>query len=466
MLHCAISLHTHGYDVFELQSKRAQTRNAKALCFQDVAASKAQQPTAWSCRNCGNTDTKRLTLCGSVRTCVCGVVAEQDLVATHRDRLGASEADDKTQRCDRTAPVVDPGDARDGDADVRRRERVAGATMTMVSSRGLRNASTVITESRLTELTPEARDALKSVRTLQQLERLFRTLSPIDEILKRHVRVTFDKTWSAVTQHARHCALRADACELRCQDRSAFCIAVAAFDLALDRILQNPHELPSLRRETIVILKSRLRVAADASQTRASAHLAAVKSTLALVLKPDFDVCKTCEVPTPSPAGPQREDFVGAGKAVQRLEELRHRQATGGPVRLQRTDSGVTSTDKSIATTGILEMRNVLLACCSSVGAHMRVQVKSLKALGSPGFLDKALALPCMRDADAQTLAFYIAIAAQKTISSLGKRVAPDGATCAKFLTNEAAALQAVAELLPLIKAEDAPDPSQEDSFL
>jgi hypothetical protein len=98
--------------------------------------------------------------------------------------------------------------------------------------RGLAEAQKILERGREREMRARSelldREELKRTRILEELEKMFRKLKPIDHSVFKEVRRRAAGLWLSAVRHAAVCT-RSSCCELRLVDRSPFIIASSVY---------------------------------------------------------------------------------------------------------------------------------------------------------------------------------------------------------------------------------------------
>ena len=268
----------------------------------------------WKCESCGNTDEKSQVVCNEATVCPCGiVVCMGSIVSTHREKLGASEAEDKTQHADR--PHEDKTDKYDRPPQTTEERRAARRCSGKISNIGGRSKGSgrlcnvqriseqMAAKETDTHQTLDQRQILKLQRILEETERMFIQLSPVDHAVKRAVRRAVDVIWNDCAVHSGCCSNAG--CELRLADRSAFIIAAAVFEITIDRLITRELEPDQISHEHVVDLQTRMQRSAAFNNSASLTQMATAKVMIRLMQEPEFDACVQCQQCTPVPATPR-----------------------------------------------------------------------------------------------------------------------------------------------------------------
>lgn len=409
-------------DVFLVFAKYDGERRKKRCDLTEQSGSKRRRvakhvpnesiPT-WECPECGNRDVESQVWHIEGYVCTCGVVVgiHGAMIDTVRERLGAQSQDDVTRRAD--APRVEGKDEEGKDcfdagplsAEERARKRRSDAHLSFVPARvpGLGricDAKSIVITDRVRDTQAQqiltAREKLKAVRILEQLERLFTMFAPIDAMVKRQVRITLEQIWTLAVQHAHACSRGGGCCELSLVSRSAFIVAASLLDHTVDRLISNEIVLSNVNREHIVNLQVRMRQSTEFSSSTSISQINTTKIIITLITMPDFDHAKPCH---------SLVKAVPPTRAV--LTTTKPPAVRNDVVPLYRTASSLSTADEPSDADEVvckhegIAMRDALAAVFASYKLdNMPVSARdgALQAIQSPRFMSRCREVPCLRE--------------------------------------------------------------------
>ena len=284
-----------------------------------------KKPTTetWQCAGCGTTDKTHQHQTKESLVCKCGAVVRMGgrVIHTHRERLGADEADDATTHADRVRVEANAFDGEAPTADERRQKRALVGKVTNVgaSSRLLdaqRRAEQAAAKEQLATRVADG-DALstkedsKLFKIVGELDAMFRLLAPVDSKIKSTTRRSADRLWKLAARHASSCT-RIDCCELRIFHRPTSVVATAVFEIILERIIHGLLVIDSVPRQHVLDLSTRLNRSASHINAGMLTQINGVKAVLSILDTPHFKICTPCApqavvatpapVPVPAPA--------------------------------------------------------------------------------------------------------------------------------------------------------------------
>lgn len=394
-----------GWDEQEQAEQAARDKSDAVRC------GKLPSTAKWWCELCGNKDELSVVQSVDGRVCPCGAVlrgsANIEEGAEWRchaeDDVGKNEAKKRTddpRNPERTLAQREI-EGESLSKEDRAAQRRGVAKQTSVGGRGLTDAQRILERERERELRTEsdltAREEVKRTRIVEELNKMFKRLKPIDPGVQREVRRTAHQLWHQAVHHANVCK-HASCCELRLVDRNPTTIASSVFSHTVDGILGGEVKLDGVAREHVVDLQMRMQRSAEFSNTSSLAQMATAKSMISLMQVTRHDLPSPC-VPHASP----------------QPSALKNPRVNAHPygVPLQRCDSDLAfqqREDQPSPIGGQLPLRNALgtvfLAHKSSLPASVRDG--AMCALRAPGFVASCKALVCLNDASLQAVAFCV----------------------------------------------------------
>lgn len=435
----------------------------------------------WRCENpkCNNTDVGSLIESKDGHCCPCGTMVRGAHIDSGEEwRCHADDGTDKNEakkRADRQAAPQLPSDIEHGPVAPEQRKaeraklRAAAGKNTHVpthkgNGRGLADAQKIIEEDREREQRAKSeltdREELKRTRILEQLQKMFKKLKPIDHAVCKEVRRSAAALWLDAVRHARACE-RASCCELRLVDRSPFIIASSVFSLTVDALINGELTISEpLDREHLVDLQMRMQRSTEFSNASSLTQMATAKSMLNLMQVPGFNACVPCELPV-VPAVPAKP--------------------TPLAVPLRRMDSTLSNSGEHSpsGSDDQLPMRNAVAQVFLAHKSELPVSVKdgAVRALGSPGFVSGCQQVECLKLASLQAVAFCVLNAvAREQADTSGPSFASGVALGAlnvqvahKLELDLAVAEEAIAAIRPLVPtdaASEASVPQEDDLFV
>ena len=463
------SRRTDGYDEQEAAEQRAVQRAA------DVRSGKAKKDPAWECEVCKNRDVSSIIDSIDGRCCPCGTMlrgvtnisVESEWRCHSEDERSKNDAKKRADVAQEPKKFVAQREI-DGEAlsaAERAKERRSEAKQTSVGGRGYTDAQRIVEEERArdqrsaSELT--AREELKRTRIVEELNKMFKKLKPIDVNVQKEVRRTAYDLWLQAVRHTNACG-RASCCELPLVDRSPLIIATSVFSHTVDAILGGETEMPGVAREHVVDLQMRMQRSPEFTNTASLAQMATTKSMISLMQTPGFNACVPCaplSVPVPPVAIPSKN------------------------IRLERceSDACLGRGEASPSPPGDqLPLRNavgtVFLAHKSTMPASVRDG--AMRALRAPGFVASCKSLACLREVSLQAVAFCVlnAVAREQaeavgpsSFASAGLSTPMDVPIAHKLKLDLAVAEKAIAAIrqyVPSDAASEASTPPEDDLFV
>lgn len=412
-----------GYDEAD-EKEQARVERERLLRDDPQARREAfMKPTpVWECACCGNTDIKSQVQHKDALLCPCGFVVRVggEFISTHREKLGAEEGEDKTQHADK------PHEKRTDKYDLdhvptvaeRRIERKYSAQLTKIGGRA-KGLGRLCDVQRMTDemaakeqrasdvlngfkLTPK--DETKGYNIIEQINVLARQLSPIEHAVKRRLRQDADQTWFRAVRHCRTCT-RTDCCELRLIERTPAIIAASSFETTIERLLHDEKDQTCVTRQHLLDIQMRMQRSSTFTNGAALTQMNTAKAMINIIQAPEFDPDIIC-----APTLPKPTNYLGVG-AVDRATAKASRHTP-----FSRNDSTVSCDGASPVPTDAVQLRDavgsVFLAHRSDLPAAVRDG--ALRAVQSPGFVDKVRAMADLKEASLQSLAFCILNAVQR----------------------------------------------------
>lgn len=253
----------------------------------------------------------------SIACSICGAVGATIFTSLHREK-NCSEDDDKTQRADRVgSQPADRFDRRAPTTEEARRQRERDARGMYFGKKSRQQMGigwaaelvarkTALAERNRQMMTP--RDQTKEIQILQKLEELFAPLEPIDDRVKRYLRMQTYLAWQTAVCHLNSC-LETDggaSCQLNIRVKGAPIIAESALRCALDNLAKGVHKLDGVETAHIDSVRDKFRARSNGSGTSAAQR--AVRIQLARLMahasRDCEDVIPPCTVGCASPTSP------------------------------------------------------------------------------------------------------------------------------------------------------------------
>tara|TARA_B110000902_G_scaffold95773_1_gene113312 strand:+ start:4051 stop:5868 length:1818 start_codon:yes stop_codon:yes gene_type:complete len=463
-----------GWDEREAAEERAVEEMAA------VRSGSAKQPAQWQCENkrCNSRDRKALIQSDDGLCCPCGTFVRGSLNISSETEWRCHADDDRgkneqKKRADVSRPAKSCAQREIDGESISGKERAkirgADAKQTSVGGYGHTDAQRIVEQDRARERRKESdllpREEIKRSRIVEELNKMFKRLKPIDHEVQKKVRTAAHELWLQAVQHSNVCE-RASCCELRLVDRSPMTIASSVFSHTIDGILAGEITIASVEHEHIVDVQMRMQRSDWFSNSSSLAQMATAKSMISLMQTPGFDSCKPCAPlanPTPPLAIPA---------------EARRHGARGN--RFQRCDSDFAlGAGESSPAADQLPLRNALgtvfLAHKSTMPASVRDG--ATRALRAPGFVASCKELPCLRKASLQAMAFCVLNAvAREQADAVGPSFANgslaesvDVSIAHKLSLDLAVAEEAIAAIrhfVPVDAASEASTPQDDDLFV
>jgi len=370
----------------------------------------------WLCTNssCGNTDVGSLehgpegAVCTKCGTCVPGT----HMVAATRERLGATEEEDKTTHADRAGAPVDPLARMAAPAKEKASERRVDAIRTRVGSRkGLGGAvadaqrameQERARDERASALAAEgltAREEIKRTNILAEVAALSKRLT-IDKPVQRAIDWAVVRLYGHAVRHA-HACTRHGCCELRLVDRNKEIIARSVVEATVEAILDGTLVLDDpIERERVVDLSVRMERSVEFSNPASRTQVKTARAMIGLMNAPEFVADAACVVCAPSKERP------AASAALAPL-----RVAPSAPFR--RCDSALSQPDgegSPAEDADRVPFRKAIETVFVAHKSDLPISVRdgALRALQSPGFIAGCKRIGALDDASLQAMAFCV----------------------------------------------------------
>ena len=410
-------------DGYDEQEEKEQKKLEREMAMREPGAKheaflKAQLAPAWECACCSNTDIKTQVQHKDALLCPCGFVVRigGPIIATHREKLGAEEGEDKTQHADR--PYDPNRDKYDSDhiptVAERRNQRKFSSQVTKVGSRakGMK-LGRLCDVQRMTEemsskewraqdvangtkLTPK--DETKGYNIIEQINKLAKQLAPVEHEVKRVLRREADRVWHTACRHCRTCT-RTECCELRLIERTPAIIAASVFEMTIERLLHDEASDVRVTREHLLDVQQRMQRCSVFTNTPAMTQMATAKAMINIMRASDFDAEIICAPSLPNPTNSE-----GLGSVCREaVKPARH-------MPFSRNDSTVSCGGNSPPPTDAVVLRDAVSTVFLAHRSELPVAVRdgALRAVQKPGFLDKCRAIEDLKPYSLQCMAFCI----------------------------------------------------------
>tara|TARA_B110000046_G_scaffold11843_2_gene11735 strand:- start:98 stop:1918 length:1821 start_codon:yes stop_codon:yes gene_type:complete len=389
----------------------------------------------WTCKGCGSTDERSWSRHNEATCCPCGtVVFMGSMVATHREKLGASEEEDKTQHADK---VVDRTsrkyDHPPPTLEERRKERRYAGKVTGTPGRRLKGVGSICAAQQLcnenaakednaaqvaagTALT--RREEVKFNDILKHLETAFRQFAPVDHVVKVQTRKATERLWLNAVHHCRGCE-RHDCCELRLVERPSLIVASAVFHTTIERMLHGALDDEGTSREHLLDLQARTQRAV----TNASAltQIGTAKVMINIFQTAGFDAKATCapratEMTLASTSSSSSTSFSYAKHPVPvALSRSRPKPAPPAALSIRapfaRTDSSMSCDGSgSPVASDVVEFRDAVGRVFVAHNAELPVAVRdgAFRAIQSPGFVKDCKEMHALHAYSLNAVAFCV----------------------------------------------------------
>ena len=435
-----------GYD--DAEEKQDQKRERDRVLRDDPRAKaeeakRQRDAPAWTCACCGNTDVKTQVQCKDALVCPCGFVVRigGEFIATHREKLGAEEGEDKTQHADKLyAPRTDKYDMdRVPTVAERRNERKYASQVTKIGGRakGLGRLCDVqrMCDERASKENLEAdvaagiklnpKDETKGWNIIDQVNQIARQLAPIEHEVKRELRRQADKLWLTAVRHCRTCT-RTDCCELRLVERTPAIIAAAVFETTIERLLHSEYSDVCVTRQHLLDIQMRMQRASMFTNGAAVTQMSTAKAMIDIMSAPDFDPEIICAPTLPEVICASDVGSIGRSDS----KPSRH-------IPFGRNDSSVSCDGVSPTPTDAVVMRDAVNTVFLAHRSELPVVVRdgALRAVQSPGFIEAVKALEDVKHMSVQCIAFCIlnAVHREQTVAETGPSFSSAPATDGAF---------------------------------
>tara|TARA_Y100000591_G_scaffold331378_1_gene365110 strand:- start:1818 stop:3305 length:1488 start_codon:yes stop_codon:yes gene_type:complete len=368
----------------------------------------ATVPIGWKCSGCGNTDECSRIQQSDALVCPCGAVVRAGgaQIATHRERLGATEDDDKTQHADRVVAQRQdrfdhaPPSKEERKAQHRRECCVSSVPMgkrVLSGQRRLYTAHTQVVKAAVREersrasLTP--RDELKFYKILYAIEDLFRAFAPIHHSIKRAVRIATDVVWKRAAEHGTVCS--GARCDISLKERTPYIIAQSMFEHTIESIVDGHARVDGVDRAHVLELQNRMHRNAQFNNVCARTQATSTKAQIHLIYSDAFNPKVAC-LATPHQLGGSSSSldsldncnarnnyYYGTNTRPSRVRDERH-----NPL-LQRVDSSASSFNDALGSSRTVEMRDSITKVFAALNMHLKTDVKrgALQCIQTPGVM-------------------------------------------------------------------------------
>ena len=418
-----------GYD----EQEAAQAARAAEAAFNyrnpGLAAERARQ---WRCVNgkCDNTDRNNTTenQDGSWSCNKCGFVCTGvRTVATHRERLGAAEEDDKTKHAERVRDESHKSefDGPPKTTEQRAAERRAAARGTNVPERikGLGRVCDAVKEvERDTEKEMVAdnpltlREQLKRMRILEHLEVVFKQLAPVDKGVQSAVRMAAAEVWLSAVRHSHTCT-RDGCCEWRLVDRNASVIASAAFAHTIDAMVDGDSTRAAcgVAREHLLDLQGRMERSTEFGNMSSNTQMRTAKSMVRIMCQPGFVPQAECNPLSPPPSASSAKGLPSGLTELIRPNRPPPPPAFAMPIMpvpLRHCDSTLSSTedDAPSPTSELVQLRRAIETVFVAYKSELPVRVKdgAVLAIRTPATAAALRGVEALGGVSQQATAFVV----------------------------------------------------------
>lgn len=396
--------------------KRTEERERASAAGETLAGGAHGKEAGWKCPCCANTDASLQTALKESIVCKCGfVVSTNALVSTHREKLGAEEAEDSTQHADR---VFDKGfdrfDRPAATAAERRKQREVAGRVTNVAGR-VKGLGRMCDAARLSdrEAAKESRasdvkaglaltvnEETRLFESLVHLEQMCVQLAPVDDVVARRVKTLTDQMYHLCIRHCRVCT-ELSSCDLRLKERNCIIIASSAFELVVERLIHGEDEIQGTTRQHLIDLQTRMQRSPIFSNASSLAQITTAKAMMSILISPGFDAEKRC-VPC-APLAPPLAPSLARGAAAQGAARV---PAQVSLSRSDSTTSGGASPPPSHATQLRDSVARVYIAHRSDMPTSVRDGAN--RAIQSPGFIEGCKAVEALEAHAMDAVAFCI----------------------------------------------------------
>lgn len=368
-------------------------------------------PPTWTCPCCANTDVRLQVQLKDALVCKCGYVVHLGgvMVATHREKLGAEESEDKTQHADRVREqTFSKYDRPALTLDERRKERRYAGKISNIGGR-VKGLGRMCDAQRISEQTAAKENHQTEVdagRALTRIEEnrgfkivahcddMFQSLAPVDRAVQRTVRKEVDKVWTMAVLHGRKCK-RPDCCEVRMLERNRGIIGGAIFDLTLERLIHGDIEFDGSTRQHFIDIQTRMQRSPAFNNASCITQMSTVKAMINVMQSDDFDVNQPCS-PAPGPVELVRSPRQGKPPLIK--------------VPFGRNDSSVSCGAGSPPPNEVVQLRDTVSKVFLAHQSELPVSVRdgAYRALQSPGFVDGIKAVDSLKPYSMQCIAFCV----------------------------------------------------------
>lgn len=267
-----------------------------------------EQPVAaptrgWRCPNpaCDNRSRDKLQSCREGTTCtVCGVVVSGNTVATHRERLGASEDDDNTIHAD--VPYAAKTDAYDRppmSANEHKAAKRSAIQLTTLPGKRLKGTGRmcdaarkvvdmVVREHAVHEALNDTQ-IVKLRRILEDLEVHFESFRPMPLPIQREIRYAATAIWTSACKHADCCEYGSD-CQIRLTSYTHKVLAVGIFQSVVQRIRDNVGAYNQIDSAMVANVCERMQRSPIFAAHQAHVQMSTLMTTIRIYEDLDFNV--------------------------------------------------------------------------------------------------------------------------------------------------------------------------------
>jgi len=306
----------------------------------------------WKCPCCENEDVSLQVRLKEATVCRCGyVVSPNEMVSTHREKLGAEEGDDATQHADRVFDKkFDRFDRPAATTAERRKQRDASGKVSNVATR-VKGLGRICDAARLSDrqaskdnrasevdsgLSMTVNEERRLFDTLRQLDAMFLQLAPVDDAVSRKVRILADKLYRMSVRHCRTCHLL-ESCDVRLKERNEVVVAAAVFELVVERLIRGDDEIAGTTVQHLTDLQERCKRSPVFTN---QVILSQMSTTKAMIL-----ILNSFEFRAETPCSGLGRAGAGAGRlGLRPSQPLKPGEAPPRPTRLGPTPKSTTQT--------------------------------------------------------------------------------------------------------------------------
>lgn len=470
-----------------ISSKRRKTKRVELPSIEAPSdgAKKPSKVRFWTCRGCGTSDRSLLTLDREGYTCSCGAWCGTEVVRSNRQKLGASEEDDKTitsdgvfksktDRYDRSPKTAQEARAErlgrgkaSGGLGGKRVGRHMGRLCDAQAATEREAARSIVDAEVAAGIAIQPRERVKQRAVLTYVEDLLSMLHPVDHEVKRAARITADYTYVTAVQHCGQCP-ESTACEYRLADRNAAAIAQAVVEYTVTRLVnkQDPDKRFDMQR--LQDLQTRMQRSPCLVGKTSVSQIAASKLTVVAINQPTFDyntVCQPCNTELSEMPKLQGPSLVSSLEGCKRAASLR---PINSPC-FQRSLSLVSTGTASPTPSTQIKIRNAVNAMFVAHRTELTVAVRdgALRAIQTPGFVAAYESDDKIKSLNDNQLAFCLlnAIAIdQAEASSFSRLIRPNAGIAERLALGLLDADDAIANLRASIPADAASDQSEREA--